>query len=485
MLPPNELKNKKFSKVVRGYSMVEVDEHIEFIIDKYTELYRENDDLERKLRVTLAKLDVIKKDEESIRSALINAQRASSSIINEANERAEVVMRATKTNCDKILSDFRTDIRAERDRLLKLRAVVADFKKELFDIYNNHIEYIDTINPDAGENDDLNITEEVFVRRAITEIKKDIADNIEQITKRETAKPEPQAEIPNKNITVSGQLTTPANLNETAGKNDQTTARKTRETINNPSEIISEVKNAPVSEDFAPENIADPQPDLKNEFKPGVDFDPEEESDAEDEFDFEEEIIPEDEFEPEEESVPEDKTEQEESASGEGFEDEEEFIPDDETEEEPEPEPERNVPAFVRGAVTVPKNIQRKGSVKDTIRELNKIFNTDDNDLEENKKDENIKIKTTSNKTEEDDIGAEEFDDYNPVMSVQPSKPQDADENNQRSEKAENDEDKEYRDFIKSIEDAAENRLTDKGIKKQKKNRPKPVTKDNKEFDFI
>ncbi|MHB1151767.1 MAG: DivIVA domain-containing protein [Eubacteriales bacterium] len=482
MLPPNELKNKKFSKVVRGYSMVEVDEHIEFIIDKYTELYRENDDLERKLRVTLAKLDVIKKDEESIRSALINAQRASSSIINEANERAEVVMRATKTNCDKILSDFRTDIRAERDRLLKLRAIVAEFKKELFDIYNTHIEYIDTINPDAGENDDLKITEEVFVRRAITEIKKDIAENIEQITKRETAKPEPQAEIPDKNMPVSGQLTTPEILNETNGKKDQTSARKTPETVKNPSEIISEVKNAPVSEDFAPENIAVPQPDLKNEFKPGVDFEEEEESDFEDEFDFEEEIIPEDEFEPEEESVPEDKTEQEESVSEERFEDEEEFIPDDETEEEPEPA--KNIPAFVRGAVTVPKNIQRKGSVKDTIRELNKIFNTADNDLAESKKDENIKSKTTANITEEDDFGEEEFDDYNPVMSVQPSKPQ-SDENDQKSETAETDEDKEYRDFIKSIEDAAENRQTDKNIKKQKKNRPKPVTKDGKEFDFL
>lgn len=481
MLPPNELKNKKFSKVVRGYSMVEVDEHIEFIIDKYTELYRENDDLERKLRVTQAKLDVIKKDEESIRSALINAQRASSTIINEANERAEVVMRATKTNCDKILSDFRTDIRAERDRLLKLRAIVAEFKKELFDVYNTHIEYIDTINPDAGENDDLKITEEVFVRRAITEIKKDISDNIEHITKNNAAsvQSEPPAEIPDKNITVSGQLTSPAMISETAGNKGQTTPPKISQTVKNPSEIISKVKNAPVSEDFAPENIAGPKSDAKNEFKPGGDFDSGDESAFDDEYDFEEETIPEDEFEPQEESVPEDEY---------GI--EEEFIPDDgiedieQIEEEPKPQPERNVPAFVRGAVTVPKNIQRKGSVKDTIRELNKIFNSADNDAQEFRKDENIKGKTTGNITEEDDFGAEEFDNYNPVMSVQ-SPPQDADENDRKTESTEADEDKEYKEFIKSIENAAGNRQTDNNTKKQKKNRPKPVTKDGKEFDFL
>ena len=47
MLPPHELKNKTFGKAMRGYNPVEVDEYIEFLIEKYTELYRENDELER------------------------------------------------------------------------------------------------------------------------------------------------------------------------------------------------------------------------------------------------------------------------------------------------------------------------------------------------------------------------------------------------------------------------------------------------------
>ena len=38
MIAPHELKNKEFSKSLRGYSTVEVDEHIAFLIEKYTEL---------------------------------------------------------------------------------------------------------------------------------------------------------------------------------------------------------------------------------------------------------------------------------------------------------------------------------------------------------------------------------------------------------------------------------------------------------------
>ena len=88
MLAPHELKNTEFSKSLRGYSTVEVDEHIEFLIEKYTELYRLNDELEKKLRITEAQLEALKAEEESIKSTLVNAQKASTQIINEANERA-------------------------------------------------------------------------------------------------------------------------------------------------------------------------------------------------------------------------------------------------------------------------------------------------------------------------------------------------------------------------------------------------------------
>ena len=63
MLPPHELKNKTFSRVLRGYNSVEVDEHIDFIIEKYTELYRQNDELERRLKLAEAQLAELRAEE--------------------------------------------------------------------------------------------------------------------------------------------------------------------------------------------------------------------------------------------------------------------------------------------------------------------------------------------------------------------------------------------------------------------------------------
>jgi len=145
MLPPYELRNKDFSKVMRGYNPVEVDEHFDFIIEKYTELYRENDELERKLKAAYARLDEIKNEEESIRSAMVNAQRASSKIMTEANSRADIIINTARKSCDRILSDFKKKIQEERAILLALNKAIYEFKEKLFKVYNSHISFVEEI----------------------------------------------------------------------------------------------------------------------------------------------------------------------------------------------------------------------------------------------------------------------------------------------------------------------------------------------------
>ena len=188
MLSPHELKKTDFTRVMRGYNASEVDEHLNFVIEKYTELYRQNDELEQRLRTVTAQFEVLKKDEEAIRGALINAQRAGSAIVSEANERADVVKMASKTNCDKILSDFRAAIRYERAQLIALRETVSRFKAQLFSIYQEHIEQIASIPTQAQEVPAEVPTEDEMVRAAVDAIKLDITDLLENGPKKtETA----------------------------------------------------------------------------------------------------------------------------------------------------------------------------------------------------------------------------------------------------------------------------------------------------------
>ncbi|MBQ0102405.1 MAG: DivIVA domain-containing protein, partial [Firmicutes bacterium] len=149
MLAPHELKNKDFTKSLRGYSTEEVDEHIAFIIEKYTELYKENDELEKKLRMTEARLDEIKAEEDSIRAVLINAQKASKTIIDDANEQADVIMRSAKTNCDRLIAELRINVEKENEKLEAVKNEIKAFKASLYEGYRNHIEMIENIAPET------------------------------------------------------------------------------------------------------------------------------------------------------------------------------------------------------------------------------------------------------------------------------------------------------------------------------------------------
>ncbi len=173
MLPPHELKNKTFSKSMRGYNPVEVDEYVEFLIEKYTEIYRENDELERKLKAATTRLDEIKGSEDAIRSSLIDAKRLANKIKADAEVRAESIIRAAKTSCNTILSDFNEKIAYGRDTYAALQQDVVALKNELFERYSAHIRFVDSLTEGIDEENIPEISE--LRRQAMDELKAEIA----------------------------------------------------------------------------------------------------------------------------------------------------------------------------------------------------------------------------------------------------------------------------------------------------------------------
>lgn len=170
MLAPHELKNKTFGKAVRGYNPNEVDDYIDFLIEKYTELYRENDELERKLKIVVTNLDEIRDEEESIRATLVKAQQLGEKIVREANEKADAITDSIKTRCKAIITDFRKQYSAERKEVWQLRNTVLDFKKNVYELYRDHIEELQSIS--VNELEQLVIPEDTeVVGRILSDVK--------------------------------------------------------------------------------------------------------------------------------------------------------------------------------------------------------------------------------------------------------------------------------------------------------------------------
>lgn len=211
MLPPHELKTNKFAKVFHGYSPEEVDDRIAFLLEQYTSLYRENDELERKLRTALAQLDSYKNDEESIRSALVNAQKAGGKVLRDASERAELLLQATKETCDRLVAESAIAIRDQMALLEQLRTQTRVFRTTLLEQYRAQLALIEEGAVSEADIGLEQLADEEIVRKIIRGIKEEASRLSEKevsplpptgkqrtgtIWNKETARNEPPASKP-------------------------------------------------------------------------------------------------------------------------------------------------------------------------------------------------------------------------------------------------------------------------------------------------
>ncbi len=172
MLPPYELKNKKkFPVAIRGYAQSEVDEHIEFLIERYTELYRKNDELEKQIRLLTSKLDEYETREDAINRAIVGAQKMKERIVSEANEEAELVRKAAKESAERIIGNFKKRVRFEQATLHALMDQVSDFKAQMLEAYEKHMELLNEIAPENAD-PDYEHNDDAYASRVVEDIRR-------------------------------------------------------------------------------------------------------------------------------------------------------------------------------------------------------------------------------------------------------------------------------------------------------------------------
>lgn len=142
MIAPHEFKNKSFNKSVRGYNISEVDEYIEFLIDKYTEAYKKAIDLENELHRTNVKYSELHNDEESIRAVIIKAQKLGESIVQQAKNEAAKIIDGVKAECQAKIDEAEGKIEESKREIEKIRSVAESYRSGLYNQYIEHIKML-------------------------------------------------------------------------------------------------------------------------------------------------------------------------------------------------------------------------------------------------------------------------------------------------------------------------------------------------------
>ena len=211
MFTPQQIDQISFGRATfGGYDMQQVDEFLEPLTEDYVTLYKENALLKSKMRVLVGKLEEYRKNEASMKDAVINAQKTCDKMVAEAEAKCAKMLQGASSMAAINTQNTDAQIAAENARVEEARQTAAAKINELQEQLRSCIQALDRIK----EN---NAPAAPVAKAESTDVADEIAQNLEAMigTTVDTA-PKAAPKHPSANDTTTSKF---ASLNLQFGRN--------------------------------------------------------------------------------------------------------------------------------------------------------------------------------------------------------------------------------------------------------------------------
>ena len=132
MLTPQDIKDKRFEKaLVGGYEMSLVDDFLERLTEDYSTLYRDNATLKSKLKVLVEKVEEYRSTEDSMRMALLTAQKMAAEITDEAKGKADIILAEAEGAAAERAKELSLALVTEEAKLEEAKQKTSAFSREV------------------------------------------------------------------------------------------------------------------------------------------------------------------------------------------------------------------------------------------------------------------------------------------------------------------------------------------------------------------
>lgn len=147
MLTVNDIRDVKFRKTnIGGYKAEDVDNFLDEVQDSYEKLQRENLNLTQKIKILADRVSQYRKDEDSVRDALVGAQKLANSELAKAKAEASNIIEKAQKEADSILKNANSDIKNQKETLVNLKKAVRDFRSDILSRYKEHLKLVNSFN---------------------------------------------------------------------------------------------------------------------------------------------------------------------------------------------------------------------------------------------------------------------------------------------------------------------------------------------------
>jgi cell division initiation protein len=176
-ITPMDIEQQEFTKSFRGYNEEEVDDFLDKIVKDYEELINENVRLNEEIEKMQEKLKEFSQIEETLRSALLNAQKSAEEMKGRVESEAKIIIEKAELEAKSLKQQVfqREDlVKNEIDKLRRYKFIFKEKFKSMLNLYLKMIE-----NEEFEEEGNYEIKEEVSKEKAEKRVSGEKVDKLE------------------------------------------------------------------------------------------------------------------------------------------------------------------------------------------------------------------------------------------------------------------------------------------------------------------
>jgi len=138
-----DIEQQQFNRSFRGYNEEEVDDFLDRIAKDYEEVLNENIKLKEEVERFKSRVEEYSKMDETLRSALINAQKSASNIKENVQKEAQVVLENAKIEAERIKQQAKQEIYDINNEIVELKKRKYLILEKLKNTLKIHIRMLD------------------------------------------------------------------------------------------------------------------------------------------------------------------------------------------------------------------------------------------------------------------------------------------------------------------------------------------------------
>ena len=205
MFTPQQIEQACFEKkTFGGYDMEQVDAFLEPLTEDYVTLYKENALLKSKMRVLVNKLEEYRKNEASMKDAVLNAQRTCDNMVREAEIKCAAMLKEANNAAAQAGTKADSLVAAEEARLAEARKLASVKIDEIEDQLRSCLQALERI---KAANQPAPVAAEPVAAQSADDVAAEISQTLEAMmgtTEDVAPKAEPQHPV---NDTTTAKFT--------------------------------------------------------------------------------------------------------------------------------------------------------------------------------------------------------------------------------------------------------------------------------------